>query len=326
MSPRSILDGALRREPLDGHDGKSGAALERVVLADGRRVVVKRLDPSTDLMMRLTHDPVGREYALWSSGRLGLLPDGVGHAVLDGWTEDVGSTLVLRDLGRSVLSWDDRLDRGRWLFLVERVAALHLAGLHTAGADPGLAGLEDQIGLFGPRRARALAPERELMALVSRGWEHFRRLAPGDLAELVPALADDPAPLATALRARPATLVHGDLSAVNLAIEGDTVVLLDWGLSAAAPGALDIARFIAGCASVVEVSREQMMADYRDAAGTAYDESAMRLALLAALVWLGWNKALDAAEHPDPAKRRQEADDLAWWVAQGAATLDTGLV
>jgi aminoglycoside phosphotransferase (APT) family kinase protein len=120
--------------------------------------------------------------------------------------------------------------------------------------------------------------------------------------------------------------VHGDLSTVNLAIEGDTVVLLDWGLSAVGPGALDVTRFIAGCASVVDVSREQMIADYRDAAGAAYDETAMQLALLAALVWLGWNKALDAAEHPDPWMRRQETDDLAWWVDRGRATLDAGLL
>ena len=69
MTPRSILDDAVRREPLAGHDGKSGAALERVVLADGRRVVVKRLDPATDLMMSLTHDPVGVGTLLDDIGR-----------------------------------------------------------------------------------------------------------------------------------------------------------------------------------------------------------------------------------------------------------------
>jgi hypothetical protein len=52
----------------------------------------------------------------------------------------------------------------------------------------------------------------------------------------------------------------------------------------------------------------------------------MRLALLAALVWLGWNKALDAAEHPDPAKRERERADLDWWVAQGRRTLAAGLL
>lgn len=324
MTPRSILDDAVRREPLAGHDGKSGAALERVVLADGRRVVVKRLDPATDLMMSLTHDPVGREFGLWSSGRFDGLPAGCGHAVVDGWAEDMGSTLVLRDLGDAVLSWEDRLDREQWLFLVSRVAALHRAG---PGASPeGLSSLEDQIGLFGPSRARLLAGGRELMALVARGWEHFARLVPAGVAAPVLALADDPAPLAAALRARPSTLVHGDLSTVNLAIEGDTLVLLDWGLAAIGPGALDITRFIAGCSSVVDVSREQMIADYREVAGPAYDETAMRLALLAGLVWLGWNKALDAAEHPDPVLREREARDLAWWVAQGRTTLDAGLL
>ncbi len=324
MAPRSLLDGAVLRQPMAGHDGKSGAALERVVLADGRRVVVKRLDPATDLMMSLTHDAVGREFGLWASGGLDLLPAGVGHAILDGWVEDSGSTLVLRDLHDAVLTWDDRLDRHRWLFLVERIAKMHRVAL---GAGPeGLTSLEDQIGLFGPRHAGRLAEDRELMALVSRGWEHFAALVPPDVADPVLALADDPTRLANALRARPTTLVHGDLSTVNLAIEGDSVVLLDWGLAAVGPGALDIARFLAGCSSVVDVPREQMLADYREAAGAAYDGPAMRLALLAALVWLGWNKALDAAEHPDPAKRERERADLDWWVQEGRRTLEAGLL
>lgn len=324
MTLRTILDDAVRREPLVGHDGKSGATLERVELADGRRVVVKRLDPATDLMMGLTHDTVGREFGLWSSGRFDALPAGCGHAVLDGWAEETGATLVLRDLGDAVLSWADRLDRERWLFVVGRVAALHRA---APGTSPeGLTALEDQIGLFGPHRAHRMAAERELMALVARGWEHFEHLVPADTAGRVLALANDPTPLGEALRARPTTLVHGDLSTVNLAIEGDTLVLLDWGLAAIGPGALDIARFIAGCSSVVDVSREQMIADYREAAGPAYDGVAMQLALLAGLVWLGWNKALDAAEHPDPVVREREAEDLAWWVAHGRATLDAGLV
>jgi hypothetical protein len=323
MTPRSILDDAVRREPLAGHDGKSGAALERVVLSDGRRVVVKRLDPAADLMMAMTHDSVGREFALWSSGRFDVLPVGVGHAVVDGWAEDVGSTLVLRDLGSAVLSWEDRLDRARWQLVVARLAALHRAA--TGISPDGLTAMEDHIGLFGPTRARVLADDRELMALVARGWEHFELLVPPDLGSQVLALADDPAPLASALRSRPCTLVHGDLATVNLAIEGDTLVLLDWGLAAVAPGALDLARFIAGCASVVDVPREQMIADYRAAAGPAYDETAMRLSLLAGLVWLGWNKALDAAEHPDPRMREREAADLAWWVGRGRAALDAGL-
>jgi len=48
------------------------------------------------------------------------------------------------------------------------------------------------------------------------------------------------------------------------------------------------------------------------------------LALLAGLMWLGWNKALDAAEHPDPAKRERERRDLEWWVRKARTALECG--
>jgi hypothetical protein len=72
------------------------------------------------------------------------------------------------------------------------------------------------------------------------------------------------------------------------------------------------------------MSREELLAAYQRAAGPAYDEDSMHLALLAGLVWLGWNKALDAAEHPDPAMRRRERADLDWWVARARTTLEKG--
>jgi hypothetical protein len=52
----------------------------------------------------------------------------------------------------------------------------------------------------------------------------------------------------------------------------------------------------------------------------------MRLALLAATVWLGWNKALDALEHPDAETREREREDLEWWVGQTRTTLRAGLL
>jgi hypothetical protein len=69
-----------------------------------------------------------------------------------------------------------------------------------------------------------------------------------------------------------------------------------------------------------------MIADYAQAAGPAYDEASMRLGLLSALMWLGWNKAVDAAEHPDPESRDRERLDLVWWVAQARLTLEVGLL
>jgi hypothetical protein len=77
---------------------------------------------------------------------------------------------------------------------------------------------------------------------------------------------------------------------------------------------------------VVALSREEMLAAYEEAAGPAYDAASTHAALLAGLLWLGWNKALDAAEHPDPAVREREAADLDWWVGRARAALEQGVV
>jgi hypothetical protein len=86
-----------------------------------------------------------------------------------------------------------------------------------------------------------------------------------------------------------------------------------------------VARFLAGCAHVVDASPEEVIEIYRDAAGDAYDERSMRLALLSGVVWLGWNKALDIGEHADPAVRAREAASLTWWLARAEEALETDL-
>ena len=316
----------VERVALTGHEGKSGAQLERLLLDDGRRLVLKRLSPQTDLLMALTGDTVGREYLLWSAGVLDRLPDGVGHAVVGGWIEPGGSVLLMRDLGAGVLTWSHRLDADRCRWVLGRVARLHDA---FVGLDPaevpagGLTPLADLLELFAPARLAAHQDgENQLAAIAIHGWEIFVDLVPADVSEPVTGLLDDAGPLVSALTELPVTLVHGDLATVNMALEGDRLTLLDWSMPALAPGAVDIARFVAGCSSVVDLSREEVLASYREACGPSYDERAMHLALLSGLVWLGWNKALDAAEHPDPAIRARERDDLTWWVSRARVALD----
>ena len=325
MEPGSILQNAVERIPLLDHEGKSGAALERVLLADGRRLVVKQFSPSTDLLMALTGDTVGREYQLWSRGVLDRLPPQVAHPVVDGWVEPDVTVLVMRDLGDSVLSWGDRLSRERCRWVFDQVTAMHRSFLGDAPAD--LTPLPEQIGLFSPSRlAPYAAGTNPLAAIALHGWEIFAETVPDDVAGPVLALLADPDPLVAALQRRPTTLIHGDLATVNMAIDDGQLTLLDWSLPAAAPGAVDLARFIAGCSSVVDATREDIIADFRESSGPAYDEPALRLALLSGLVWLGWNKALDAAEHPDPKIRERERQDLEWWVGEGRRTLESGLL
>lgn len=328
--PGAELEGrVVERRPLVGHVGKSGAALERWLLDDGTRLVAKRFTPATDLLMTLTGDSVGRECAMWDSGLLRLLPEGVGHAIVDGWREPDGSVVVMRDLRNEVLGWEDRLDDEQCRWALRRVAAMHQA-FQDVPLDPwpeALTPLPTFLGLFSPDRLRPhLDGASKLPRLATRGWAHFAEMVPSDVRDPVLALLRRPEPLAEALRRRPCTLAHGDLATVNMAVESDVLVLLDWGMPVSAPGAVDVARFVAGCSSVVDLSREEVLSTYADALGPAYDEAAMHLALLAGTVWLGWNKALDAAEHPDPAVRAREREDLDWWVAEARTTIRSGLL
>jgi thiamine kinase-like enzyme len=320
-----LLRDVVERETLAEHAGLSGAGLERVRLADGRRLVVKRVSPRTDITLRLVGGTVSGEYLLLRGGVLDRLPAGVGHAVVDGWVEDDVTVIVMRDLGDAVLTWDDHLDADQTRMVLERVARMHRAFLGQPPKE--VCALGNVLDLFAPHRMAELAEEgNELARAALRGWELFQEQVAADVAEPVMRLLADARGLAEPLLRGPMTLLHGDLATVNMALEGDDLVLLDWTLATAGPGALDLARFVAGCSSVVALERDELLATYEQAAGPAYDATSTHAALLAGLTWLGWNKALDAAEHPDPAKREREAADLAWWVERARTALEQGVV
>jgi hypothetical protein len=322
VSIRDLVEQA-ERQPLADSDGKSGATLERAVLADGRNVIVKRFDPEADLVMRITGDERGREVEMWENGIFERLPAGVGHAVIGGWFGHDGlGVLVMRDLGDAVYDWQTRVTWDRCRTMLRSIVSLHRC-FHDRPPD-GLTPLDRVVGLFEPARIRPYAHE-ELVGYALRGWEIWADLVTDDVGERVLALAEHSAPLARALQVRPLTMIHGDLATVNMAFDDDHLTLIDWGLAAAAPGAMDIGRFLAGCAHVLDVDMDTFMAMYREEAGDVYDEEATRLGLLSGLVWLGWNKALDIVEHPDEAVREREKAALPWWLARAREALDAGL-
>ena len=183
------------------------------------------------------------------------------------------------------------------------------------------------LDLFAPHRIGVLAEEGNGLArLALRGWELFQEMVDADVAQASMRLLADVRPLAEALLRGPVTLLHGDLATVNMAVGGDDLVLLDWAVATAGPGALDVTRFLAGCSSVLDLEREEVLAAYERAAGPAVDAPSTSAALLAGLLWLGWNKALDAAGHPDEGIRAREAADLEWWVRRARVALEEGVV
>ncbi len=321
----ALLDRAVSRTPLRRHDGRSGARLERVVLDDGTRLIVKRTSRAVDLVMRVTGSTVSREYVLWQAGVLDHLPPGVGHAVVDAWLEGADTVLAMRDLGDAVVGWGCRLSRNSFRRVWGAATRLHRA---FGGATvEGLCPLRDRVSVFAPWRMTAEATgEDPLPRAVLCGWERFAEMVPGDVADPVLGMLAAPERLSDLLARRPGTLIHGDLWLVNVALERNHVTLLDWDLATWAPPALEFALFHDGNSSQVDASRDELVEDFRTEWGSDHDEVALRLALFAGLVDLGWNKALDVSEHPDAEVRVRERADLGWWVAQARRALELGLL
>ncbi len=318
---RAALESATALGPL-GEDGRSGAALERVTLADGRLVVVKRYDPAADLVMRMIGDDRGREVEIFLSGVLDDLPPTVRHPILGAWYDDEGrGVVVMRDLGDAVLTWDDVLSAEQVRFLLQRLADFHSAYRGRTLVMPN--SLEDVVRLFEPDRIRPFAGNG-LVDAALRGWEYFAEVAPDEVGQRVLALALDGTPLVRAMEARPSTLLHGDASTVNLAFEPGVVTLFDWGVATVGPAEIDVARLLVGSAHILEVTFDEFTAIQREVAGADRDEVSLLLSLLGAVAWLGWNKALDIVEHPDEAVRERERQGLIWWLGQARLAFETG--
>ncbi len=314
----ALVERVTGRVGIDGHDGRSGAHLERGVL-DGRPVVVKTVEPEGDLSLLVGGDPSGRERRLWADGVLDRLPTGTGHAVIAaGWT---GTRLVtvMHDLGAAVLTWERRLGAAELDRLFSGLSAIHNA---FAGRPPAaLCDLTTRLTLFAPERLGPFADRFALVGAVQHGWERFAGLVPGPVADAVFDTLRDPARLVATLNTAPPTLCHGDAWLVNIALTDDRVVLLDWALATAGPASLDLIEFTVGCASHVDLPRADVFAAARAACRPLVDDTVWDATVFWALCELGWNKALDAGTHTDPAHRAAAAAELAWWVERAEAAL-----
>jgi hypothetical protein len=322
--PGDYLDTAVERCVL-GANGRARARLERVVLADGRRLVVKRVAPADDLMMALTGDPVGREYLLWTQGILDQLPVQVSHAVVDGWLDGDTAVVVMDDLGDAMLGQSCRLARATSALVIAGMAAMHesFLGRELDGLTP----LGLLLSRYAPQRMRLFVGcGSDLPDVVLEGWEAFDDVVTDEMSSAIFGLLADAEPLAAALSARPCTLVHGDLATTKMAIRNHALVLVDWGMPAAAPAALDIVWMLASSAAALDLPHEQVLADHARSAGVAHDPVGLRLALLAGLLTSGWRQALAATQLPDEAARQRAWTDLDWWVREARLTLDGALI
>ena len=314
-----LLAGAEHREPMVAADSKSGARFEPVVLG-GQSLILKHLHVDDDWIMRSTGDLTGRAIEVWRAGILDALPECIDHAVVgaasglgrNGW----GGALLMRDVASHLVpEGDEPVSLAQHLGFLDHMAALHGAFL----------GWSDTVGLtpathryleFSPHCVRfeaATGWPDAVPRIIMDGWDRFAPLA-GELAGPVADLLVDPEPLVDALGTCPQTLLHGDWKMGNLGtLPSEQTILLDWAVPGQGCPPLDLAWYLSLNAARIPQPKQ----DAIDAYGASLErhgvrtdgwfERAMDLALLGAVVWFGWEKALGG---PGP--------ELEWWLERGA--------
>jgi hypothetical protein len=317
----SLLERVIRRTDLVAPDGKSGTRLERVTLDDGTALVVKVVSPAWDWLVRATGD-TGRAVLLFQSGIMERIPEVIEHGVVAVEAEQGSWTIVMTDLSHALIPEGPTVARRDSRRVLAATADLH--DEFRGERIQGLCALDDRYRFLAPATAAREADGTEAVPkLIGRGWEIFFAAVAQDVAAAVAAILDDPSGLTRQFRSEAMTLIHGDLKLGNLGLLEDRVVMLDWGDRAGiAPPEVEFAWYLAINASRIEATREELIQDWLEVCGDRRDERALALALVGGLAQLGWNKALDALDHPDPEVRARESADLDWWVSAARRGLD----
>jgi hypothetical protein len=328
----------VERKVMTSVDSATGASLERLVLPgtlDGAaRYVVKRLSPKGDWVGRATNDERMREYRLAASGIYRTLPAEVGTPVVGAVAlAGGGAALVMYDIGPALVPpGDDPISEEQLTRSLRALARLHstfygfparlLAGL-------GLATPMHWLTVLAPataEREASISPRDPVTPHVIPGWAAFQRLVPDAWAIVEPLLTDS-LPLVQALRACPDTFLHGDPKFGNLAFTEEQVILLDWGLSLRAPGALDLGWYLAVNSARLPVAREEAIECYRaarqelgrlPASGEQWERELALSLLGGGTLRLGWAKALGASSD-DPATQSRERAELDYWAGVAVA-------
>lgn len=159
--------------------------------------------------------------------------------------------MLMDDVGAGMLGLADH-DPGRLRRLLGGLARLHARFWDRTGDLAGLPLLSiGQRAAIACEPILALAGRREPAGWIAGALDNFvlmRPLVPLFLDFLQPgergfylSLLEDRAPIIARLVAGPQALVHGDVWHANLALPSGRVVLFDWDLATAGPGAFDLA-------------------------------------------------------------------------------------
>jgi hypothetical protein len=263
---------------------------------------------------------------MWNRGLFERIPPVIEHATVtveEADDADDGWSVFMRDVSDSLVPPDRVLDRASVRRVLAAVADLHLE--FWGERFPDLCGLEDRYMLLSPETARR-EQQRGGGAgeTISRCWDVFSELAPKDVATAILTIADRPVLLAEQLDKCEPTLIHGDVRLSNLGLSDDQVVLIDWGeRTGTAPAAVELASFMIFDAERLDISRDEMIAEFRNLYGDRFDETALQLALIGGMVQLGCHCVLGMVLGGGEAERAKAMSELDWWTKTVATALET---
>jgi hypothetical protein len=310
MSGALLASQIVERAPLVQTAGNSGNPIERVTLADGRQLVFKRVSPEWDWLTRATNDD-GRIVRAWDRDVFERMPASIDHAMVHVERDGSEWHIFMRDVADTMVPEDVPHDRAVVRRILGAVADMHLA--FWGEEIPGLCSIEDRYGMLSLRTAER---EKALGApgdLIFRAWDLFRTHARPDMVEIISALSADATSIADELRTCEQTLIHGDLRIGNTGIDGDRVVLVDWGERVGmAPPAVELAWFIGFDAKRLDVSRDEIVEDFTSLYGERFDPRAFDLAMIGGFVQLAAHLGLGFLGD-DEAAHRAAAEELDWW-------------
>jgi aminoglycoside phosphotransferase (APT) family kinase protein len=300
--------------------GWSGNRIDRLVLADGRALIAKRIVPGSDWLGRQTRDP-GREALLFADGVFARMPASVDPAVLAAEPEDDAWWVVMRDVSAELLDESTPLTREENRLILGRAA-----GMWAEFWDedvPHLSTLADRLTFAAPAISER---ERDGVDILPKqfeaAWEAFGEAVDDDVAAAILELVTDVTPLATALAERGTTLIHGDLRDENIALPEGRLVLLDFGLATQGHPAAELAWYMVHDVWRIAATHDEVVEDFRRALGERDDPAALELGLISGLVQYGWIFGHSAVVHTDPREREWANTELKWWVPRVRRALE----
>jgi hypothetical protein len=313
----------VRRDPLEGIvEAYSAATLERVELADGRRLVLKHLSPHGDWLTRASGG-TDRVRRLWETGVLNRVGAVVDHTVVDVVQIDGHDVIVMRDASAELLPPGVPITRSTSRRLLAGLARLHDLG-RSEPVQP-LCPIGARYGMFAPAvhvadRGPGRHPSRDFIVA---GWEAFAELVDPDVAGAVFAVHRDPEVLGRRLARFPATVVHGDAKLQNLGLGPSGLVAIDWGdLTGFGPPEIDVAWYALKNAARIGGSPDDVFADYQAAAGRPLEAEALDLACIGSLAQMGFSFAAFMARAERVDTREAAVAQLSWWTARVRVALD----